>query len=396
MAGTRRAGAALAMALVLLAGCVSEPTPTASPDESASPRATPVEVTPGDSAASATLSPSPSPFAVLPSEEADALFSRPDSCANPEIGYRVTFPDDWYTNTAIGDQAACSWFTPDHFEVDVPGEMPDDIWISIGLIEGIFGYTMLTPVESGDELEIDGYAGHRAEYRTVDAIGDTDSDDLKYHYVVPFDTAGPTLIAGTAVDMAGDYQLAKAVLDRIMASMQLNPVIPVEPRIPEEPTGPLITGDPVAAEDADSSFRLTLEADQDRYRAGQEIGVMATLTYLGPDDAVIARGSSNPGLIGFAVESDDPAIRTNAAFTTDCGAHEMVRGVAVEYPFGKSGGYSADEPLAPFYEAYYASPELRLPAGTWTISAGGGWYTGDDCGDQLHSLNASVTVVVEP
>jgi hypothetical protein len=49
-----------------------------------------------------------------------------------------------------------------------------------------------------------------------------------------------------------------------------------------------------------------------------------------------------------------------------------------------------------FYEAYFESEELRLPAGTWAISAGGSWYTGDDCGDELHSLSASATVVIEP
>lgn len=122
----------------------------------------------------------------------------------------------------------------------------------------------------------------------------------------------------------------------------------------------------------------------------------ATMTYLGPAEEIVARGSSNPGLIGFAVESDDPPIRISPAFTTDCGPHEMTRGVVVEYPLAKSGGFSPVEPFAAFYEAYFDSPELRLPAGTWTISAGGGWYTGGDCGDELHSLSASVTVDVEP
>jgi hypothetical protein len=195
--------------------------------------------------------------------------------------------------------------------------------------------------------------------------------------------------------MADDYELAKAVLDRIMASMELGPAVADVPTVPDEPTGPPISGDPVTAEDADASFRLTLEADQDRYRAGQEIDVMATLAYLGPADAIVARGSSNPGLIGFAVESEDPPVRISPAFTTDCGPHKMTRDFVVEYPLAKSGGFSPDEPLAPFYEAYFASPELRLPAGTWTISAGGSWYIGD-CGDELHSLSASVTVVVEP
>lgn len=391
MIGRKLAATAVSVPLAFGA-CSAEPTPTPSPRGSPTPVATPSD----EPTASPSPSPSPSPFSVLDSEEADALFSRPDSCTNREVGYSVTFPDDWYTNTEIGEQAACSWFTPDFFEVEAPGQMPEEIWIGIGLIEGVFGYNTLTPVESSDDIEIGGYAGHRAEYRTLDDIDDTDSDRLTYHYVLPFDTAGPTLIAATDVDMADDYELAKAVLDRIMASMELNPVIPVVPTVPEGPTGAPISGDPVTDADADDSFRLTLEADQDRYRAGQMIEVVATLTYLGPADSVVARGSSNPGLIGFAVESEDPPVRVSPAFTTDCGAHEMTRDDPVEYPFAKSGGFSPDEPLAPFYEAYFDSSELRLPAGKWTITAGGGWYTGEDCGDELHSLSTSVTVVVEP
>ena len=158
---------------------------------------------------------------MLDSAEADALFSRPDTCTNTEIGYTVTFPDDWYRNTAIGDQAACTWFTPHFFEVDVPGEAPEEIWISIGLIPGFVGYNMLTPTEAGDEVEINGYPGHWAEFRTLDDVTDTDSDHLTYHYVIPIDREGPTLVASTDVDRADDYELAKAVLDRLMASMEL-------------------------------------------------------------------------------------------------------------------------------------------------------------------------------
>lgn len=391
MSGKHQATAALAVALVL-AACGGAPAPSAAPPGSATPM--PTSSAEPAASASPSASPSPSPFSVGESQAADALFRRPDTCTNPDIGYTVTFPDDWYTNTAIGEQAACAWFTPDYFEVDLPGEMPGEIWIRIGLFEGIFGYNMLTPTESGDEVVIDGYPGHRAEYRTLDAIGDTDSGDLTYHYVVPFDTAGPTLIAATGVDMADDYELAKAVLDRIMASMELDPVLADVPSIPREPTGPLISGDPVSADDADGSFRLTLEADQERYRAGQEIDVLATLTYLGPAQAIVARGSSNPGLIGFGVESEKPLVRIGPAFTTDCGPHEMERGVVVDYPLAKSGGYSPDEPLAPFYVGYFASTDLRLPAGTWTITAGGSWFVGD-CGGELHELSTSVTVVVE-
>ena len=319
-----------------------------------------------------------------------------DTCTNPVIGYMVSFPDDWYTNTAIGAQAACAWFTPAFFEVDVDDSVPEEIWIVISLIEGRRGYTMLSPSISGDHVEVDGYAGDRVEFLLRDSIDDTEPDGPFYEYVVPLERAGPTLIASTDVARAGDYELAKAVLDRMMASMKLDPQLPRGLSIPSEPTGPLFTGEPVHAQDSDASFELTLKADQDRYRAGQEIRIGATLTYLGPEDAIVARGSGIPGLIGFAVESDDPAIRISPTFTTDCAPHEMARGVAVDYPMAKSGSYSRDDPNSAFYISYFASPDLRLPAGTWTITAGGGWYVAD-CGvGELHSLSASVTVVVEP
>jgi hypothetical protein len=174
--------------------------------------------------------------------------------------------------------------------------------------------------------------------------------------------------------------------------------VPDVPIIPTAPTGPEITtGSPMVAEDDDGIFRLTLEVGRDRYRAGQVIEVMSTLTYLGPEDATIARGPGT-GLIGFGVERQDQAIRIGPAFTTDCAPMPFTRDDVVDYPFVKSGGFSEDEPLAPFYRAYFADPQLRLPAGTWTISAGGSFYSGADCGAgfPLHELTAAVSLTVEP
>lgn len=176
------------------------------------------------------------------------------------------------------------------------------------------------------------------------------------------------------------------------------PVPAPVPTIPGSPTGPeIVTGSPVTAQDDDGVFRLSLEARQDRYRAGQVIDVMAMLTYLGPDPSTVALGPGT-GLIGFGIESDDPAIRISPAFTSDCAPWKFTRDEVVVYPFEKSGGFGEDEPLASFYRAYFADPELRLPAGTWRIFAGGGFYEGADCGDAFpyHSLSASLTIVVEP
>jgi hypothetical protein len=55
-----------------------------------------------------------------------------------------------------------------------------------------------------------------------------------------------------------------------------------------------------------------------------------------------------------------------------------------------------DGPAGGFARAFLATDELRLPAGTWTIFARTGFYTGADCGDDLHELSAEVTITVEP
>ncbi len=148
---------------------------------------------------------------------ADALFADPDTCTNPEDGYMVTLPDAWYTNTAIGDTPACSWFTPEFFQVTAPGEPPDEIWISIAVFDGGFGYTSLTQIYLSEQLEVGGRPASRVEYNPNTSMN---PGYRGYVYVIPLGENGPTLAAGTNSDDADDYLLAKAVLDRIMASFE--------------------------------------------------------------------------------------------------------------------------------------------------------------------------------
>lgn len=148
------------------------------------------------------------------------LFTDPDECTNPEDGYRLTFPDAWYTNTATGDVPACSWFTPEFFEVAVRGETPEEIWIEINVFEGVTGYTSITEIYLNEELRIGGRQAFRVEFNpNVTA----NPDSRGYHYVIPLGENGPTLSAGTSTDQAEDYLLAKFVLDRIMASFSFTP-----------------------------------------------------------------------------------------------------------------------------------------------------------------------------
>ena len=149
---------------------------------------------------------------------ADSLFVETDTCTNPEAGYTVSYPDDWYTNTEIGQTPACSWFTPHFFET--AGEAPDEIWITIGVIESAFGYVGTTQVFSNDAVMVGGQTMRRVEFNP-DPNGRP--RHRAFHYIADLGErpgTGPTFVAGTDIDWADDYELAKAVLDRIMASLE--------------------------------------------------------------------------------------------------------------------------------------------------------------------------------
>jgi hypothetical protein len=225
----RRAHLAIVPLLLVLAACRP-----ASTGESASASATNAPATSPSASvdASASASPSEEPtgsapaepstsagaqasgFAVLPNPEADSLFLYRDDCENSEDGYRLEFPEEWYTNTEIGDVPACSWFSPTFYEADDSGAIPSEIAITIDILDGDRGYH--DDFISNDEVVIGTTQdAHRVE---VESDGTT-----MYEYVVqlgPSPEEGPNLLARTDTDMGGDYELNKAVLDRIMATME--------------------------------------------------------------------------------------------------------------------------------------------------------------------------------
>jgi hypothetical protein len=183
------------------------------------------EATPSASAAtepteSASAEPSasadepPSGFTVLPNPEADSLFLDRDECENAEDGYRLEFPEEWYTNTEIGDVPACSWFSPTFYEADDSGAVPPEIAITIEILDGDRGYH--DDFISNEEVVV----GATQDARRIEVESD---GTTMYEYVVqlgPTSEEGPNLLARTDTDMGGDYELNKAVLDRIMATIE--------------------------------------------------------------------------------------------------------------------------------------------------------------------------------
>jgi hypothetical protein len=315
---------------------------------------------------------------------AEALFAARDVCEDPARAMVVTFPDEWWTNTAVEDLPACSWFAPSFFEFESSATVPDEVEITLEVVEGDYG-----KLAGRDAWETLTLVGRPATRWLVDNGG-----ERTYEYVIQLgETAesGPHLVARTV--MAGeDMDVTMAVLDRLVRLISFAPAPPGA-----SSTRAAISAPPVSAEATEGDFRLELDVQQERYRAGQPVIADITLSYLGDETSVDLWGSGL-GVVGSRLRQLDGSIEHGWATTTDCRPHPITPGEPLHKPFAKSGSFSPDEPLAEFYEAYFADPLLRLPPGRWELTAVTGFTVGGgDCGEGPSiDLEVSVEVVVEP
>jgi hypothetical protein len=158
-------------------------------------------------------------FAVIANDEADALFAEVDTCHQPG-GYTVEFPESWYTNTAIADVPACSWFSPTFFEVQDPAQVPKEIVIALGTFEG--GVGSVFPPISSESVVIGGRKGYRIEDGYTGATGQLPTDPFVYRYGAWLDDdyLGLKFMASTSSERGADYLLNEALLDRMVASIK--------------------------------------------------------------------------------------------------------------------------------------------------------------------------------
>lgn len=193
-------------------GATAEATPTEKPTPSPSPTATvvPTEAATEEPTAVPSIDAGePDGFTVAPNPEADSLFLDRDSCENLRDGYQLEFPEDWYTNTEIGRFPPCVWFAPGFYTVPDATQVPDEIAITIEYTDGAFE-SFEDPIRR-EVVVVGGQNAVREEHEDV------------YRYQIqlgPTPEEGPNLVVITSREMGGDYELSKAVLDRIMATIE--------------------------------------------------------------------------------------------------------------------------------------------------------------------------------
>ncbi len=154
-----------------------------------------------------------------------------------------------------------------------------------------------------------------------------------------------------------------------------------------------LIGDTEPASVSDGVFSLSVVTDKSEYAAGEAVSCHAILEYVGDANSITIY-SGDP-LVYFTV--------TGGRFTGDYAISDVLMSTTfrknepVQFDFAKSGGYSADDEDAAFWESWYAEPQLVLPAGEYTISAtADGFFDENDYAGTKYTLTASRKITVKP
>jgi hypothetical protein len=158
------------------------------------------------------------------------------------------------------------------------------------------------------------------------------------------------------------------------------------------PAGPLATAPPAA--EVDGLFRLELALPRTEWRAGEAITGTATLSYAGAAPTTVY--GSGSGVIAFSYAEVGGSRRVEPVWTADCAPHPLGPAAPITAGLYGSGVVSGTEPDADFLRSFLASDPgvVRLPAGTWDVSAVTMFLDGEGCSGANHEMTATVRIEV--
>lgn len=139
-------------------------------------------------------------------------------------------------------------------------------------------------------------------------------------------------------------------------------------------------------------FELSIVADNSVYKADEAIMCYALLEVMGEESITVLH--SDP-LVVFYIEGEE-YFNGDYARQDSLNRTMFVPGDEKSFGFQKSGGWSADDPNASFYEEFYADDELRLPSGEYTLGVQIEYSTdGNDMRGTRQTLEALVSIRVD-
>jgi hypothetical protein len=141
-------------------------------------------------------------------------------------------------------------------------------------------------------------------------------------------------------------------------------------------------------------YLLTLELPSASWKADQPITGTATLTLV--QGSGMDLGGSAGGPIAFEFASLDGTHRIEPVSDAVCAPYRLEPGKAITSPIRKSGGFYPEQPDFEFNRTFLTGPDIRLPAGDWTITAVASFIEGQGCGGLSRTIRATIQAHVTP
>lgn len=152
------------------------------------------------------------------------------------------------------------------------------------------------------------------------------------------------------------------------------------------------SGNCPTASATDGQFTLELVLPHLDWKASDPITGTAILSFNGTGPTTIY-GSGN-SVIAFGYAEVGGTRKVDPLWTADCAPHRLDPATPLNADVSKSGEIPNSGPDADFLRAFLTAPDVRLPAGTWDITAFAIFAESAGCGEGDHSMSATVRVKV--
>src|SRR5262245_54310013 len=171
--------------------------------------------------------------------------------------------------------------------------------------------------------------------------------------------ASGRLYGGRMLRWVGLACLALALL--ACASSTAASITPASP----SPSG--ASGPPAGSAAADSgAFHLELVLPRVEWKSDEPLTGMASLSFEGETPIKISGASS---VLGFGYAEVDGTHVVNPAWRSVCATYDLEPATPIIEALTKSGGFSDEDPDVAWLRSFLTAPEVRLPAGTWDVTA---------------------------
>jgi hypothetical protein len=146
------------------------------------------------------------------------------------------------------------------------------------------------------------------------------------------------------------------------------------------------------ASSTDGPFRLELVMPHLDWKSTDAMTGMAILSYDG--SAPITIHGAGASVIGFSYAEVGGRRKVDPVRTADCAPHPLDPATPINVDLSKSGAISNDDPNVDFLRDFLSGSDVRLPVGTWDVTALAIFTGGDGCAGVEHSMAATLRVTV--